>query len=101
VPTVTKAELTNILAHDLGCTKMLAHQLVDAFFEAVQKAILRGDRIEIRDFGSWVVKTANARPQARNPRTGEVIVVPARRKVRFKPGRIVKEALGRPLEVEA
>lgn len=99
--TVTKAELTDILAHDLGLTRTLAHKAVEVFFEAIREAILRGDRIEVRGFGAWTVKATNSKPNARNPRTGEVVVVPARRKVRFKPGQIIKEALTRPVEVEA
>lgn len=99
--TVTKAELTRVLTHDLGCTEVLAHKAVDAFFEAMREAVLQGDRIEIRGFGSWTVKTTNAKSNARNPRTGEVVAVPARRKVRFKAGRIIKEALSQPIESTA
>lgn len=96
VATVTKAKLARMLARDLCFTEVLAHKVVDAFFEIMREAVQRGDRIEVRGFGSWTVKTTNARPNARNPRTGEVVVVPARRKVRFKPGRIIKVALAQP-----
>ena len=75
---------------------ILALRCVDGIFEALKDAILREDRIEIRGFGSWTVKETNAKPNARNPRTGEIIYVPARRKVSFKPGRILKEALFKP-----
>ena len=99
--TVTKAELARILARDINCTEVLAHKAVDAFFEIMRDALQQGDRIEIRNFGSWTVKATNSRPNARNPRTGEVVVVPARRKARFKPGRIIREALSQPLKAEA
>ncbi|MBI2951734.1 integration host factor subunit beta, partial [bacterium] len=83
--TVTKAELAGILARDLGMTRAQALQAVDALFTGLRDA-LRGGRIEIRNFGSWTVKATNAKPNARNPRTGEVVTVPPRRKVAFKPG---------------
>ena len=95
--TVTKADLARVLARDSGCTRTLARQLVDALFEAMTDTIIRGDRIEIRGFGVWEVKDTRAR-RARNPRTGDAVEVPARRKVAFKPGRLIKEALSRPLK---
>ena len=54
-------------------------------------------RIEIRDFGVFEVKKTKAKPRARNPKTGEIIYVPARRKTHFKPGKLLKEAMKQPL----
>ncbi len=99
--TVTKEKLARVLAHDLDCTEVQAQKAVDAFFVAMREAIQRGEHIEVRGFGSWVVKATNAKPNARNPHTGEVVFVPPRRKVRFKPGRIIKDALSQPTETEA
>ena len=99
--TVTKAELAGILARDLGMTRTQALKAVDALFNGLCESIQQGSRIEIRNFGSWTVKATNAKPNAGNPGTGEVVAVPARRKVRFKAGRIVKEALSQPLESTA
>jgi nucleoid DNA-binding protein len=45
------------------------------------------------------VKKANARPKARNPRTGEIVYVPARRKVRFRPGKVLKGEFAKPTEM--
>ena len=67
-------------------------------FEELREAIIRGDTVEIRGFGAWKVKETKPRPNARNPKTGETIYIPARRKVSFKPGKILKEALFQPLE---
>ena len=50
-------------------------------------------RVEIRDFGVFEVKQTKAKPQARNPRTNELVYVPARRKTHFRPGKQLKEAL--------
>jgi len=71
---------------------------VAAFVASLSDALIQGHRIEIRGFGGWTVKTTRPKPVARNPKTGERIFVPARRKVAFKPGRILKMALSQPLE---
>jgi nucleoid DNA-binding protein len=101
MPTVTKLELSGILARDLGIPRAQAHQALDALFTGLREAVQQGSRIEIRGFGTWTVKTTNAKPNARNPRTGEVVVVPPRRKVKFRPGRIIRDALSQPVEATA
>ena len=53
-------------------------------------------RIEIRDFGVFEVKRTKPKPKARNPRTGEIIYVPARRKTHFKAGKLLKDVLKEP-----
>ncbi len=96
--TVKKADLAAVLTRDLKMKGTLAHRAVDAFVASLSDALMRGHRIEIRDFGVWTVKTTRPKPEARNPKTGERVFVPARRKVAFKPGRILKMALSQPLE---
>jgi len=96
--TTKKADLTTVLVRDLKMKGTLAHRAVNAFIASLSDALIRGHRIEIRDFGVWTVKTTQPKPGARNPKTGERIFVPARRKVAFKPGRILKMALSQPLE---
>ena len=54
-------------------------------------------RIEIRNFGVFEVKKTKAKPKARNPKTNEVIFVPPRRKTHFKPGKLLQEALKKPI----
>ena len=95
--TITKADLAKILSDEIDCKNTMAKQAVDVLFETLADAIIEGERIEIRGFGSWDVKRTNARPRARNPRTGEEVYVPARRKVGFTPGKILRDALSTPL----
>jgi nucleoid DNA-binding protein len=71
--------------------------MVDSVFSAMRKSLIEGDRIEIRGFGVFQVKDTRPKPAARNPRTGDIIFVPARRKTHFKPGKLLKEALHRPM----
>ena len=96
--TVTKADLVKTIAAEFGYSKTEARASVDAFFEALTEAIIEGNRIEARGFGAFTVKHSKAKAGARNPKTGERVYVPARRKVAFKPGRILREALSKPVE---
>ncbi len=91
--TVTKKDLAKVVASTIGCTNHLTLQMVDSLFEAMRDSLVQGDRIEIRGFGVLEVKDTKPKPAARNPRTGEIVFVPARRKTHFKPGKHLKEAL--------
>ena len=97
VPTTTKAAFARILADELHLTKQQALQCVDAVFAGLRESVLQGKRIEIRGFGAWKVKETKHKPNARNPKTNAVIAVPARKKVMFKPGKELREALSKPL----
>lgn len=96
--TTTKKDLALEVAKGTGCKKSLASKMVDSIFNAMRESLINGDRIEIRGFGVFQVKGTKPKPAARNPRTGEIIYVPARRKTHFKPGKLLKEALHKPTE---
>jgi len=96
--TTTKKDLAMQVAKDTGCKKSLASKIVDSIFAAMRNSLINGDRIEIRGFGVFQVKDTKPKPAARNPRTGEIIYVPARRKTHFKPGKLLKDALHKPLK---
>ncbi len=91
--TITKKDLALLVSQNTGCKKNLAAKMVDSLFVAMRDSLIEGNRIEIRGFGVFQVKDTRPKPAARNPRTGEIIYVPARRKTHFKPGRLLKEAL--------
>lgn len=91
--TITKKDLALLVSRSTGCKKNLAAKMVDSLFVAMRDSLIQGNRIEIRGFGVFQVKDTRPKPAARNPRTGEIIYVPARRKTHFKPGRLLKEAL--------
>ncbi len=100
--TFTKKDVTRQVASKLGVPTSRIIQPVAAVFD-VMRDILSQDhpniRLEIRNFGTLEVKPTKAKPQARNPRTNEVIYVPPRRKTHFKPGRILRGKLKQPLSV--
>ena len=94
--TTTKRDLARCVAKNAGCTNHLATKMVEALFQTMRETLIDGDRIEIRGFGVLLTKATKPKPAARNPRTGEIIYVPARRKTHFKPGRLLKQALHEP-----
>ncbi len=93
LPTITKKELALLVSERAECKKNVASEMVDSLFNAMRDSLIEGNRIEIRGFGVFQVKDTRPKPAARNPRTGEIIYVPARRKTHFKPGRLLKDAL--------
>ncbi len=87
---MNKSELIEQLAANADVTKKKAELVVNLIFDSMAEALARGDRIEIRGFGSLVNKHYDAY-QGRNPRTGEVIQVPEKRLPFFKVGKELRE----------
>jgi DNA-binding protein HU-beta len=89
---MNKAELVADVAERMADSKMKAEEAVNAVFDALTAALKKGEDVRLPAFGVFDVKDTAART-ARNPQTGEEVAVPAGRKVRFKPGKALKEAL--------
>ncbi|MBK8010080.1 MAG: integration host factor subunit beta [Deltaproteobacteria bacterium] len=87
---MNKSELVERLAERAKVTKKRAEQVVNLVFDQMTQALKRGERIEIRGFGSFTSKAYPAYT-GRNPRTGETIHVPAKRLPFFKVGKELKE----------
>ena len=81
-----KLDIVNQVAERTGVPKMKAEQAVDALFHSMKEALARGERIELRGFGVFVVKPRK-RGVGRNPRTGEEVAIPSGKTIRFKPGK--------------
>ena len=92
---MNKSELVEKLAERAKITKKRAEQVVNLVFEQMSEALRRGDRIEIRGFGSFTSKNYDAYT-GRNPRTGETIHVPSKRLPFFKVGKELKERVDYP-----
>ena len=92
----TKRDLARAVAQVIRCSGPEALAMVNAVFTGMHEKLTQGNRIEIRSFGVFAVKHAKPRHAARNPRTGEITPVPARRKVHFKPGMLLRQALHTP-----
>lgn len=84
---MTKRELIEEVVHQFPrFSRRDAEVIVNAVFDTMTNALKRGDRIEIRGFGSFVVKQRQAR-EGRNPKTGTVVAVEAKRIPFFKVGK--------------
>ena len=81
-----KLDIVNEVVNRTGVTKTKAEVAVETVFEAMKKALERGERIELRGFGVFNVKPRKT-GIGRNPRTGAEVSIPPGRAVRFKPGK--------------
>jgi len=89
-----KADLTNRISQELNIPKQEAEEGVNLFFETIREAILRGEEIEIRGFGSFRFRRRTSRA-GRNPRTGEAVKVPPKKVLYFKPSKLLKELINK------
>jgi len=80
--TVTRAHLVDVLFEQAGLTKSDAKNMVEAFFGLIADNLTLGNSVKWRNFGQFAVREKSARP-GRNPRSGEVVIVTARRVVVF------------------
>ncbi len=81
-----KVDLVNDVSKLAAITKVKAEVAVDAIFDAMRRSMQRGERIELRGFGVFLVKPRK-RGIGRNPGTGEEVPIPPGRTIRFKPGK--------------
>jgi nucleoid DNA-binding protein len=88
----TKKDLIDRIAERTSDTHTLVKTVVQHFFQEVTEELAEGNRLEFRDFGVFETKTSPAR-RAQNPRTLEKVAVPAKRRVVFKPGRLMRDEL--------
>ena len=81
-PTLTKAELAELLFERLGLNKRESKDMVEAFFEIVHATLVEGEDVKLSGFGNFNIRRKAPRP-GRNPRTGEAIPIKARNVVTF------------------
>ncbi|PKO99320.1 MAG: DNA-binding protein [Bacteroidetes bacterium HGW-Bacteroidetes-2] len=82
---MNKSELIEAMAEDAGITKASAKKALESFLTNVEKTLKKGNRVSIVGFGSWSVSKRAAR-EGRNPQTGKIINISAKKVVKFKPG---------------
>ena len=88
--TITKKELVNRIADQTGQTKVVVKDILQKFLDEIIDELSQGNRLESREFGVFEVRERAAR-RAQNPRTLEKVEVPAKRVVKFKVGRTMRE----------
>jgi len=89
---MTKADLVEQVAKEAEMTKKDAEQLVEIIFDSITDSLNKGEKIELRGFGSFRVRERNSR-MGRNPKTGDAVSIPAKRVAYFKPGKDLKELI--------
>lgn len=89
--TVTKQELTDHLVDTMGLTGKESKRLVESFFNTIRATLAAGEEVKLHGFGNFTLHDKRARP-GRNPQTGEVVPITARRVVTFRASHLLKEA---------
>ncbi len=87
-----KEDLLRKIVKDSYLTKKEASQFVMLALEAIKEALSKGERVTFVGFGSFYVCERKER-RGRNPKTGEVLEIPAKRVVKFVPGKALKESI--------
>ena len=100
IRTYTKRDIAIRLGDKLGISTRKSLVYTDEVFNVIRELLCEDKpyvRIEIRNFGVIESKPTKAKPKARNPKTNEEIFVPAHKKTHFKPGKILKSYLRKPI----
>lgn len=101
--TLTRKDIARRVSDNLAIRVQDADRIVDSVLASIRDLLMTADpelRLEVRDFGVFEVKLTRAKPRARNPKTGDKVYVPPRRKTHFKPSKLLKSFLTRPLSAE-
>ena len=97
---MTKTNLIDRVAETTKGTKKETEQLIDAVLASITEALVKGEKIDLRGFGSFQVSRKKER-QGRNPRTGETMTIAARNVAVFKPSKELSGRLNGTAEDEA
>ena len=95
--TMTKAELVEEVSRVSDLTKKHSEVIVETVFASIIEALRRGEKIELRGFGSFRLRQREPR-KGRNPKTGDRVDVPPKRVPYFKPGKELKDLINRASE---
>jgi DNA-binding protein HU-beta len=89
---MTKAELVSSVSEQTGLSKAKSNEVINAITSAISNALSNGDKVTLVGFGTFTTTERSAR-KGRNPKTGEVIDIPAKRVAKFKPGSGLNETI--------
>ncbi|MBU0986787.1 MAG: integration host factor subunit beta [Proteobacteria bacterium] len=92
---MNRSDLVNALKDKAALSRKDAEKVVDTFFDAIKATLSKGERVEIRGFGSFTVKRYKPY-MGRNPKTGVQIDVPSKKLPFFKVGKELKEMVDGP-----
>lgn len=89
---MTKADLVAKIAGKAGMTKASAENALNSFIASVEEVLASQGKLTLTGFGTFEVQKRKART-GRNPRTGQVIKIPASKVVKFRPGKLLKDSV--------
>ena len=90
--TITKLDLVNHINEKLGLSKVESKELVEAFFDEIKKSLINNEEVKLSGFGNFKILNKRERP-GRNPKTGELAIISARRVVTFKAGQKLRKKI--------
>ena len=90
--TITKKEIIDRIAENTDTKRAVVKPVVQSFLDEIIEELAKNNRLEFRDFGVFETKIRAAR-KAQNPKTMEQVQVPAKRNVKFKMGRLMKQKI--------
>jgi integration host factor subunit beta len=90
--TMTKADLVEMVAESSDLPRKQADEVVQVILESITAALSRGEKVELRGFGSFRIRRRGER-NGRNPKTGDKVHVPPKKVPYFKPGKHLREEL--------
>ena len=94
---MTKSELIEKLSYTNGVlNKKESEIIVNTIFSSISDALIAGDRVEIRGFGSFTIRLRDAR-EARNPKSGDIVRIPSKKTPFFKTGKELREKVNNSL----
>jgi integration host factor subunit beta len=97
---MTKAELVEEVSRVSDLTKKHSEVIVDTVFRSIIEALHRGEKIELRGFGSFRLRKREPR-KGRNPKTGDKVDVPPKKVPYFKPGKELKDLINKESDASA
>jgi integration host factor subunit beta len=90
--TMTKADLVEMVAESSDLPRKQADEVVQVILDSIIAALARGEKVELRGFGSFRIRRRGER-NGRNPKTGDRVHVPPKKIPYFKPGKHIREEL--------
>ena len=90
--TITKADMVEYLHNELGLNKSDCKILIEDFFDEIKEVLISGEEVKLSGFGNFELLNKNERP-GRNPKTGEEVIIRARRVVTFRAGNKLRKKI--------
>ncbi len=91
-PTLTRADLSEAVYHEIGLSRSESAQLVEQVLDTMSEAIVSGQNVKVSSFGSFIIRKKGGRI-GRNPKTGQEVPIEPRRVLTFRPSQILRDRI--------